>query len=132
MRPSVPAVFIVGEDIAIRWTFESTARRAGLQPIAFASVREFLSHSRASLPSCLVLDAAASEDIDMIEEGVATQPDLPIIVVTEIGDVRMAVRAMKAGAAEVFTKPVSSNVLGPAIQKAIEQSRAAIHQQDRL
>ena len=54
---------------------------------------------------------------------------MPIIFITGYGDVPMTVRAMKAGAVEVLTKPFNEDVLLGAIQLALERSRTALRQE---
>jgi FixJ family two-component response regulator len=49
--------------------------------------------------------------------------DLPVIFITGHGDIRMSVRAMKAGAVEFLTKPFKDQDLLDAIQVAIERDR---------
>jgi FixJ family two-component response regulator len=57
---------------------------------------------------------------------------MPIIFITGHGEVPTAVRAMKAGAVEFLTKPLSDDVLLRAIGKAIEGSRVAYARQVEL
>jgi len=47
--------------------------------------------------------------------------DLPVIFITGHGDIRMSVRAMKAGAVEFLTKPFHDQDLLDAIHAAIER-----------
>src|SRR5207302_7890415 len=62
-----------------------------------------------------------------LQERVAfEQIDHPIVLITGYGDVPMAVRAMRAGAVEVLTKPFKDDVLLGAIRKAIDRSCAAL------
>jgi len=51
---------------------------------------------------------------------------MPIIFITGYGDVPMTVQAMKAGAVEFLTKPISDEVLLSAVQNAIERSRTLL------
>ncbi len=57
---------------------------------------------------------------------------MPIIFITGHGDVPMSVQAMKAGAAEFLTKPLTDEVLLGAIQEAIERSRDVLDQESAL
>ena len=50
--------------------------------------------------------------------------DLPMIFITGHGDIRMSVRAMKAGAVEFLTKPFHDQDLLDAIHAGIERDRA--------
>ena len=49
---------------------------------------------------------------------------LPVMLITGHGDVAMAVRAMKAGAADFIEKPFNDQVLLDAVNRALAQSRA--------
>jgi FixJ family two-component response regulator len=57
---------------------------------------------------------------------------MPIIFVTGCGDVRTAVRAMKAGAVEFLIKPLADELLLDAMRHAIERSRVALARQVEL
>jgi len=123
-----PTVFVVDDDISVRESLESLLRFAGWQPQTFASAREFLSHPRVLVPSCLVLDLALPDlnGLDLQRRLAADGIDMPIIFITGHGDVPTTVRAMKAGAVEFFTKPYGDAALLSAIQLAIEISHSAL------
>jgi FixJ family two-component response regulator len=55
------------------------------------------------------------------------QIGMPIIFITGCGDVPMTVRAMKAGALDVLTKPFGGDALLNAIGDAIERSELALN-----
>src|SRR5215469_7146128 len=54
---AMPIVYVVDDDVTIRESLEALIRLAGWQAEMFASAEAFLSQPRASVPSCLVLDA---------------------------------------------------------------------------
>jgi FixJ family two-component response regulator len=120
-------VFVVDDDISVRESLELLIRNAGWQPETFASARDFLSRSRATVPSCLVLDVTMPGLNGLeLQQQLGERTDMPIIFITGYGDVPMTVRAMKAGAVEFLTKPFNDDVLLTAIRDAIERSRAAL------
>ncbi|MET4481214.1 LuxR C-terminal-related transcriptional regulator [Bradyrhizobium sp. F1.13.3] len=57
---------------------------------------------------------------------------LPIIFLTGYPDIPATVRAIKGGADDFFTKPVSSNDLLPAIERALARHHASREQQTKL
>ena len=134
MSHPTPMVFVVDDDASVRKSLELLIGSAGWQTETFACAQEFLSCPRVLGPSCLVLDVTLP-DINGLElqKRVATdRSDMPIIFITGYGDVPMTVQAMKAGAVEFFTKPLSGDVLLSAIQHAIERSNTALEQEAEM
>jgi FixJ family two-component response regulator len=122
-----PVVFVVDDDVSVRESLELLILAAGWQAEAFASAEDFLARSRTDGPSCLVLDVTLPELNGLeLQERIVDRTDMPIIFITGYGDVPTSVQAMKAGAVEFLTKPLSDDVLHDAIRQAVEQSRAAI------
>jgi FixJ family two-component response regulator len=129
-----PIVFVVDDDISVRESLDSLIRFAGWQPETFACAQEFLSRPRAFVPSCLVLDVSLPglNGLGLQKLIAIDRIDMPIIFITGHGDVPMAVRAMKAGAAEFLTKPYGDDVLLSAIRQAVEWSRAALYREREM
>jgi FixJ family two-component response regulator len=126
--PATPTVFVVHDDVSVRDSLELLADWAGWQLAAFSSASEFLARPRASVPNCLVLDVNGLE----MQQRLADRPEMPIIFITGSGDVRTAVRAMKAGAIEFLTQPLAEELLLDAMRNAIARSRTALARQAEL
>src|SRR4051794_5405709 len=117
MLEATPVVFVVDDDVSVRESLELLIRAAGWVPETFSSARDFLSRPPVHAPGCLVLDVRLPDvnGLDLQERVAVDQIELPIILITGYGDVPMAVRAMKAGAVEVLTKPFRDDALLGAI-----------------
>jgi FixJ family two-component response regulator len=122
-----PVVFVVDDDISVRESLELLILSADWQPETFASAEEFLARPRIDGPSCLILDVALPnlDGLDL-QKRIADRADMPIIFITGYGDIPTTVQAMKAGAVEFLTKPLSDDVLENAIRQAIERSRTSL------
>ena len=120
----IPTVFIIDDDLSVRESLEALVCLAGWRPQTFASAREFLGSARVNGPSCLLLDMRLSglNGLELQKRVAVEQPDLPIIFISGYGDVPMTVQAMKAGAFEFLTKPLSENLLLDAIRDALDYS----------
>jgi FixJ family two-component response regulator len=131
---ALPTIFIVDDDISVRESLGSLVEHAGWRSEAFASGRDFLSHMRSSSPACLLLDVSLPDlnGLELQQHIAGEGAKLPIIFITGHGDIPMTVRAMKAGAVEFLTKPLTVPVLLEAIRNALEQSSAAFHDQAHL
>lgn len=76
-------------------------------------------------PGCLLLDVRMPEMTGMALQDLLRRKhiQIPIIFMSGHSDIPMAVRAMKEGAFDFFTKPFNHHALLEAIQHAIEQDR---------
>jgi FixJ family two-component response regulator len=126
-------VHVVDDDISVRESLELLIQNAGWRPILFESAQKFLAYSRATGPSCLVLDVSLPGLNGLeLQKQLADRTDMPIIFITGYGDVPTSVRAMKAGAVEFLTKPIKNDELLEAIGGAIERSRAALRHESEI
>ena len=134
VQPASPMVFVVDDDISVRESLELLIQRQGWQPKTFSSAQEFLDCPRALVPNCLVLDISLPglNGLDLQKRIAVERTDTPIIFITGYGDVPKSVEAMKAGAVEFLTKPISHEALLGAIRQALERSRLALAREAEL
>jgi FixJ family two-component response regulator len=115
-------VHIVDDDASFRRAMERRLTKAGYQVATYASARHLLDRLPIEdVPSCLLLDVripglSGPELQSRLSELGST---LPIIFLTGYLDTPATVRAIKAGADDFLTKPVSSDDLLEAIARAI-------------
>lgn len=127
MPEAKPTVFVVDDDISVRKSLKLLIESAGWEAETFGSGQEFLSRPRIPGPSCLLLDVVLPDVNGCdLQNLVADRAEMPIIFISGHGDVPTTVRAMKAGAAEFFAKPLVDDVLLSAIRNAIVRSYAAL------
>ncbi|PZM15814.1 response regulator transcription factor [Rhizobium tubonense] len=129
-----PTVFVVDDDISIRESLEGLIETEGWRPMLFRSASEFLSYPLEQCARCLLLDINMPDlnGLELQQLIAADQSDMPIIFITGYGDVPMTVRAMKAGAVEVLTKPIDDDALLEAIRNAIARSAVVAGQQNEM
>ena len=131
---ALPVVYVVDDDISVRESLELVIRQAGWQPVLLESAQAFLGEPRAAGPHCLLLDVHLPDlnGLDLQARIAGQRTGMPIIFITGYGDVPLAVRAMKAGAVEVLTKPCDGDALLRAIADALERSGAMLEEEARL
>jgi FixJ family two-component response regulator len=125
MLEPTPVVYVVDDDVSVRESLGELICQAGWQAALFGSAEAFLSCPCKWGASCLVLDVALPglSGLALQQRVASDRADIPIIFITAHRDVRMAVRAMKAGATEFLTKPFANEVLLDAIRFALDRSR---------
>ena len=120
MTDGKPTVFLVDDDPGVLKGMSRLLRARGYDVRSYASPQAFLAGHDSAVPGCAVLDVAMPG-----LDGLALQQALadsgvhrPVIFLTGKGDIPTSVRAMKAGAIDFLTKPVSDEVLVEAIARA--------------
>jgi FixJ family two-component response regulator len=113
-------VFIVDDDAGVLKALSRLLRANGYATRSYASPLEFLAHHDATVPGCTVLDVAMPDldGLELQQALTAAAAPRPIIFITGKGDIPTSVRAMKAGAIDFLTKPVSDKDLLAAIARA--------------
>lgn len=119
-------VYVVDDEPEIRESVAMLLRSVGIGSKSFASGSEFLAAADLDAAGCVVADVRMPgiSGLELQEHLRAKQVRLPIIIITGHGDVAMAVRAMKAGAADFIEKPFNGQVLLDAVNRALASGRA--------
>jgi two-component system, LuxR family, response regulator FixJ len=110
--PADRTVCIVDDDEAVRDSLEVLFEAEGFTVATFASARDFLVAGPARA-GCVVTDLRMPEmnGLELLA-ALAERPDAPpVLMITGHGDVPMAVRAMKLGAADFIEKPFDPQLL---------------------
>jgi two-component system response regulator FixJ len=124
-------VCIVDDDESVRESLAELLDAAGYSVETFDSAPAFLSGDMQARCACLITDIRMPE-----MDGLALQEELirrdccfPMIIITGHGDVPLAVRAMRAGAADFIEKPFHHESLLASVKRALEalpQKAAAV------
>jgi len=127
MTATKATVFIVDDDPSIRVALENLVSSIGQQVETYAAAQDFLRDCPRDPAGCLVLDVQMPglSGLDLQSELRHAGIHLPVIFITGRADIPTSVRAMKAGAVEFLTKPVSDSELLAAIDQALERDRRA-------
>jgi FixJ family two-component response regulator len=121
-------VHIVDDDASFRTAIERRLKKAGYEVTSYPSAQHLLDHlPNESGSGCILLDVripglSGPELQSRLNELGST---LPIVFLTGYADVRTTVQAIKAGAEDFLTKPVSSEQLISAIERAISRHETA-------
>jgi RNA polymerase sigma factor (sigma-70 family) len=120
-------VHVVDDDASFRTAIERRLRKAGYEVATYPSAQHLLDRLPDQRgPGCILLDVripglSGPELQGRLSELGST---LPIVFLTGYADVPTTVLAIKAGAHDFLTKPVSSDQLLRAIQRAMAHHEA--------
>lgn len=117
-------VFIVDDDERIREALEELLASHSMRAVTFASARDYVNADKAEAPACLILDVELPDISGLeLQDQLAQDDHPPIVFITGHGDIPSSVRAIRHGAVDFLTKPISDTALMAAIQVAIAQDR---------
>ena len=121
MNAAKPVIHVVDDDASFRNAIARLVRAGGYGVQLFASATEFLQSARTDAPGCVLLDLQmpGPSGLDLQSALVRSENPLPIVFLTGKGDISTSVQAMRGGADDFLTKPVSKAVLFPAIKRAL-------------
>ncbi len=125
---SVPTIFVVNDDGAVREAMRALLRANGWTVETYASSEAFLDAYHPGGEGCLLLIDArmpGMSGLDLLQQLKGAGDRLPAIMITGQGDVPMAVEAMRAGAADFIAKPIRGGELIASIGHALEHVRDA-------
>jgi FixJ family two-component response regulator len=115
-------VIVVDEDGSTRQTLTELFVSSNLDCIAFKSAAQYLQYSKPDIPSCLVVGLPLQGIEGTVDASLITSdPHPPIIFIADCCDIRLCVRAIKAGAVDYLIKPFSSHAVLKAVNLALER-----------
>ena len=114
-------ILIVEDEKLLRWALTEQLKRANHEVHAAADLSEAFEHLDAHQPDVLLLDISLPDGngLDFYEKNLSRLEDTVTIVMTAVGQVEEAVRAMKLGALDFLTKPVDHAELVRHIERSL-------------
>jgi FixJ family two-component response regulator len=130
MNNQIATIFIVDDDPAVRDSIAMMVEQEGFEVRTFDGGEKFLAAYQQESLGCAIIDVRMPGmdgfqlQTVMSERGIL----LPIIFLTGHGDIPMGVSAVKAGATDFLTKPITREKLLESIRLAIIESEKKLAQ----
>lgn len=123
-----PTVFIVDDDSAVRDSLSLMIAQENMDVQTFGSAETFLNSYQPESCGCAIIDIRMSgmDGMELHQSMLARHILLPVIFLTGHGDIPLSVQAIKAGAVDFLTKPVTREKLITAIHAAIQKSKTLL------
>ncbi len=114
-------VVIVDDERSMGELLVTDLKLRGYEATAFTSAASAMEYLKSSTADCLLTDVRmpGTGGIELCAQLTALYPNLPIIVMTAFGSMDTAVAALRSGAYDFLTKPLESDLMAAAIDRAI-------------
>jgi DNA-binding NtrC family response regulator len=126
MESTKKRILVVDDDSAVQVSLALLLRQAGFEPLCCDGPQQALAEL-ASGPVDLVLQdmnfslqTSGDEGLDLLARIKQQHPATPVLLMTAWGSIALAVKGVKAGAANFFTKPWDNAQLADLVQATLE------------
>jgi two-component system, OmpR family, response regulator ResD len=121
----VPHVLVVDDDLTLAGVLVGYLERAGHRAVHVADGRKALAAVAAEPPDLVVLDVMLPEidGLEVCRQVRAEHPNLPIIMLTALGEAEERIAGLEVGADDYVTKPFSPRELILRIESVLRRSR---------
>lgn len=116
-------IFVVDDELAVCKSVSQTLQRSGYTVSCFVDADHCLQQLQSQSCDLLITDVRmpGMDGIELVRRAKRIVPWLPILVITGYGDIQMAVKAVKAGAAEFIEKPLQKQSFLATVQTILKQ-----------
>jgi FixJ family two-component response regulator len=134
MTVASPIIHVVDDDTTFRTAVARLLRAGGYQVALYESGDKFLQSPPTDSPGCILLDMRMPGlgGLEMQDRLAKLENVLPIVFLTGHGDIPTSVKAIKAGAEDFLSKPVSKRTLFEATERALARYRERRERRDQM
>jgi DNA-binding NtrC family response regulator len=114
-------ILIVDDEQMMCEMLEDDLKRHGFHPTSYLSAEKALDALKTESFDVLLTDMNLPDmnGIELCERVVTNRPDIPVIVITAFGSMETAIAAIRAGAFDFVTKPIDTEFLVLALDRAV-------------
>lgn len=126
-------VLVVDDEPLVRDFLAEALERIGHRPEAVANGEQAIERLAREPYDLIISDLKMPgvSGLEVLDEAVRRQPDVPFIMLTAHGSIENAVDAMQRGAFHYLTKPVDKELLRFTVQRALEK-RVLLQENEEL
>lgn len=115
-------ILLIEDDLTYSKIISKFLEKNGYEVISSARVAEGLSFYEKHQIDLIITDYRLPDGtgMEVLDQVLKSQPELPVILITNYSDIRTAVKSMKMGAFEYITKPIHPDELLLTVQQALK------------
>ncbi len=120
-------VFVVDDDTCILEVVTVILEKAKIKCTCFQDADDCLSQLKAGSCDLLITDVRmpGKDGVELLKQTKRIAPWLPVLIITSYADIPLAVKVVKAGAADFIEKPLETESFLTVVRSAIRQNDLA-------
>ena len=126
-------ICIINDDSSVRDALRRMLECFGYSVVTYLCGEEYLRAPSTEPASCLILDSCMPgvDGFEVLTRVTKRGEHPPVILITGFGDVKMAVKAIKAGAFDFIEKPIDPDELRNCVDRALQSVKHNNHYDPR-
>jgi DNA-binding NtrC family response regulator len=119
---SMALILLVEDEKLLRWSLKQRLEKIGHAVHEAADLAAAAGHLRRHQPDLMLLDLSLPDGhgLDFYQDNAERLDGTAVLIMTAVGEVDDAVRAMKLGAVDFLTKPVEHEALVELVNRSLE------------
>jgi two-component system response regulator AtoC len=115
-------ILVVDDEHLIRWSLEQSLKKQGYDVMTAASGEEAIRQVQEDAPELMLLDIQlpGMDGLAVLEKTKEIDSEILVVMVTALGVLETAVKAMRLGAYDYINKPFNLDELSIIVRKALE------------
>jgi len=115
-------ILVVDDEHLIRWSLEQSLKKQGYEVMTAASGEDALRLVHEDVPELILLDIQlpGMNGLEVLEKVKEIDGEIIVVMVTALGVLETAVKAMRLGAYDYINKPFNLDELAIIVKKALE------------
>jgi DNA-binding NtrC family response regulator len=115
-------ILVVDDEHLIRWSLEQSLKKQGYEVITAASGEDALRQIQEEAPAMMLLDVQLPgiDGLAVLERVKEIDSEIIVVMVTALGILETAIKAMRLGAYDYINKPFNLDELSIIVKKALE------------
>ncbi|MBS4534434.1 sigma-54-dependent Fis family transcriptional regulator [Clostridium sp. D2Q-14] len=121
-------LLIIDDEKSIRLSLKINMKKLGVDVFTAESGEEGLEIMKKESPDIVIVDIKLPgiNGIDVLKEIKRIKPSCIVIMITYLSDVKLAVKAMKMGAYDYFTKPFLLSEISNSIEETLKYAKTKV------
>lgn len=126
------AILVVDDEDAIRSALKRFLMGRGYEVVTAATGAEALAALERRKITGMLLDVMLPDasGIDLVPKIMQIEPNIALLILTAVNDATAAALCMQRGATDYLTKPIDLEVLGRAMQRALDRRHTRLEDQE--